>query len=308
MTLQSILAAVAVFSLGINGLSAQLAPAPVGIAGRPVLWTVHFDAERLRTGAGKNLFASLDPILNSLTSDNSPVGAKLESFAIFGFQAQKNSGEGLPLLVDLRFSAAAGGITPRFEAVSKKHDVPIETLEGYPAMHFEHEGKEIWLAKYSDSRLLLSSARGLLETALQAGPDALATSALQSPDEVLGGKVEVEPLLATNPALSDSDLLKLLPHLEFHVLSAGEDLDVNAAAELDSDRSAERANKMIAGMLAAISLQDPKGIPWDERLALKQNGPQLTMHLHLDPQEAKEMFDRFAQEIDHQIKPAKHGK
>ena len=282
---------------------AQAAP-PLTVAGRSALWSMHFDAERLRTGAGKELFASLDPAMIALAGEKSSAPLpKLQALAVFGFQPQKSGDDNFSLLADLGFSAEGGGISPRFEAVSHKRNVPIETIAGYPSMHFQHEGREVWIVKLSDSRVLLSTSRALLEPALAAG--GLAPSTLPGPDEVLGGDVEIASLLADNPALRASELLKLLPHLDFHIFSAGEQLDLDASADLDSERSARRAARMIEGMAAAASMQDSNGVPWDERLVLKQDGPHLTVQLHLEPQEAKRLFDTFARQIENGAKAVK---
>ena len=272
---------------------------PGAPADRPVLWSVHFDAERLRTGAGRELFADLDPILTSLSGDKSSPGGKLESVAISGFRPQKSSGDPFPFLADLRFSAEGSGISQRFEAVSKKRNVPIEDAAGHPTMHFQHEGKEVWIAKWSDTRVLVGTSPGLLAWAAAApAADTPAASPSPAANEMLGGHVEVQSLLAQVPDLRDSELLKLLPHLEFHVLTAGGRLDLNASAQLDSERSARRAARMIDGMVAAVAMHDPSGVPWDERLVLRQDGPGLAMQLHLEPQEAKKLFDSFAREME----------
>ncbi len=279
------------------------APPPT-VAGRAVLWSVHFDAERLRTGAGQELFASLDPILSVLSGDRSSVpGGKLESLAIFGFEPQKTDGA-FPFLADIRFSADGGGVSRRFEAISKKRNLSIETVAGSPAIHFQHEGKEIWIAKLDDTRIIVSTSRGTLELALAPGANVLANAATSRPDEVLGGDLEIKRLLADHPDLRDSELLSLLPHLDFHVLTAGENLDLDASAELDSERSARRAARMIDGMVAGISLRDVGGVPWDERLSLKQDGARLAMQLHLEPHEARKLFDLFAREIENHKKAA----
>ena len=270
---------------------------PPNVAGRPVLWSVHFDAERLRSGLGKELFASIDPILTSLSGEHaSTPGGKLQSLAICGFQPPKDGG-GFPFLADLSFSAEGGGIAQRFQAISKKRDAPVEDLAGFPTIHFQHQGKEVWIAKFNDCRVFVSTSRALLELAVAPGADGFATALPAKPDEMLGGNVEIEPLLAGNPDLRNSELLKLLPHLEFHVLTVGGQLDVNASAELDGERSARRAARMIDGMVAALSMRDAGGVPWDERLTLKQDGPHLGMQLHLEPGEAKKLFDNFAHEI-----------
>ncbi len=285
------------------GSLANAAP-PTTVAGRPVLWSVHFDADRLRTGAGQELFASLDPILSVLSSDKSSVpGGKLTSLALFGFEPQKADGN-LPFLADIRFSADGGGVSGRFEAISKKRNLAIETVAGSPAIHFQHEGKEIWIAKLDDTRICVGTSRGLLESALAPGVNSLVTVPPSRPDEVLGGDLEIKRLLADHPDLRDSELLGLLPHLEFHVLTAGQNLDVDASAELDSDRSARRAARMIDGIVAGISLRDTGGVPWDERLSLKQDGARLAMQLHLEPQEARKLFDMFAREIENHKKAA----
>ncbi len=305
MKLCSIL--IASFALWAGGPFAQAA-APA-FAGRPVLWSVHFDAERLRSGAGQELFADLDPILTSLSGDKSSApGGKLESLALCGFQPQPGGSDPFPFLADLRFSSEGGGISPRFEAVSKKHGVPIEDTAGYPTMHFQHEGKEVWIAKCNDSRVLVGTSQGLLQWALTSDEGGFAAAMPPRPNEMLGGKVEIQSLLAGNPVLRNSELLKMLPHLEFHILSEGAQLDLDASAELDSERSARRAARMIDGMVSALALRDPNGPPWDERLALKQDGPRLAMKLHLEPQEAKKLFDSFAREIENGTKSAKTGK
>ena len=275
------------------------------VAGHPVLWSVHFDADRLRTGVGQELFASLDPILTTLSSDKSSApGGKLQSLAIYGFEPQKGDGH-LPFLADLRFSADGGGIARRFEAISKKRNLSIETVAGSPALHFQHEGKEIWIAKLDDTRIVVCTSRGTLELALAPGANNLATALPSRTDEVLGGDLEIKRLLADHPDLRDSELLSLLPHLEFHVLTAGENLDVDASAELDNERSARRAARMIDGMVAGISLRDTGGVPWDERVSLKQEGARLAMRLHLEPQEARKLFDLFAREIENHKKAPK---
>ena len=299
---------IAAFALWAGGSFARAASQPI-VASRPVLWSIHFDAERLRSGAGQELFTSLDPILISLSGDKSSApGGKLQSLAIFGFEPQKGSAGDLPVFADLSFSSEGEGISRRFEAISKKRDVPIEDIAGYPTIHFPHQGKEVWIAKFTDNRVFVSTSRGLLELALAPGAGGFAASLPARPGEMLGGNIEIESLLAGNPALRDSELLKLLPHLEFHVLSQDAQLDLDASAELDSERSARRAARMIDGMVAGLSLQDPSGVPWDERLVLKQDGPRLAMHLHLEPQEAKKLFDGFAREIDNRTKPAKNVK
>ena len=273
----------------------------------PVLWSVHFDAERLRTGVGKELFANLDPILTALSGEKSSVpGGKLEFLAMTGFQPRKKSGDKFPFLADLRFSPDNGGISRRFEAVSKKRGVPIEPIAGSASMHFEHQGKEVWIAKFTDSRLFVATSRALLEPALSAASAGGITTAPPPADELLGGKVEIGDLLSDHPDLHDSELLKLLPHLDFHVASAGEKLDVDASAELDSDRSARRAARMIDGMVAALALHDTSGVPWDDRLTLKQDGAKLAIQLHLEPQEAKKLFDSFAREIQNHGKHSTH--
>ena len=286
-------------------LGSPVHAAPQGsVAGRPVLWSVHFDADRLRTGAGQELFASLDPILTAFAGDKSSApGGKLKSLTICGFEPQGGEGH-LPFLADIRFSAEGGGVSRRFEAISKKRNLPIETVAGSPAIHFQHQGREVWIAKPDDTRILVSPSRPMLELALARGADS-PTAAPSRPDEVLGGDLEIKRLLADHPALRDSELLGLLPHLEFHVLSAGENLDVDASAELDSDRSARRAARMIDGMVAGISLRDAGGVPWDERVSLKQDGPRLAMQLHLEPREARKLFDLLAHEIESHKKAPK---
>ena len=296
MKLRSIF--LAVFTLWTGGLFAQTAQ-PTTVAGRPVLWSVHFDAERLRTGPGQELFASLEPWLKSLSGEkSSSPAARLESLTVVGFKPQKGSDDPFPLLADLGFSGDNGGISPRFEAIRNKRSIPTEDLAGHPAMHFEHQGKEVWIVKLSDRRVCVSTSRGLLETALATGASPFASSLPPPPGEMLGGSVEIEPLLADNPALRDSELLKLLPSLEFHLLSAGGALNLDASAQLDSERSAKRAARMINGMAAMVSMQDTGGVPWDERLVLKQDGAVLAMHLHLEAQEAKKLFDSFARQIE----------
>ena len=293
------------FSLWAGTLSAQTTPT-AAVAGRPVLWAVHFDAERLRTGAGKKLFASVDPALLSLSSGNAPGGGKLESLALFGLQPQKDGGDGFPLVADLAFSAEGGGIGVRFEAVGKKHGVPIESVGGYPTIHFPHQGKEVWIAKRDDTRVIVSTSRRFLETALAGGADGAGAALSQTPGEVLGGFITVESLLADHPALRDSELFKLLQHLDFHVLSGADDqLDLAASADVDSERSAKRAVKIVDGMVAAFSLRDASGVPWDERLTLKQDGPRLAMGLHLEPGEARALFDLLAHEINDRMNPSK---
>ena len=303
MKLRSII--IAALALWAGGSSARAAAQPI-VAGRPVLWSVHFDAERLRSGTGQELFTSLDPMLASLSGGKSSTpGGKLESLSIFGFEPPQGSGGGFPVFADLSFSSEGGGISQRFEAISKKRDAPTENIAGHPAIHFQHQGKEVWIAKFTDDRVFVSTSRGLLEQALAPGADGFAASLPAKPGEMLGGNVEIESLLAGNPAFRDSELLKLLPHLEFHLLSENAQLDLDASAELDSERSARRAARMIDGMVAGLSLQDPHGVPWDERLVLRQDGPRLAMHLHLEPQEAKKLFDGFAREIDNQTRSAK---
>lgn len=281
------------------------ATTPNTFAGRPVLWSMHFDADRLRTGPGQELFATLDPILTALSREKSGVpGGKLRSLAIVGFDPQK--GDGLaPFVVDVHFTADNGGISQRFDAVAKKRNLPVETLAGVPAIHFQHQGREIWIAKADDTRILVGTSRGTLELALAAGANDLAASVPARPDEVLGGDLEIKRLLADHPDLRDSELLSLLPHLDFHVLSAGENLDVNASAELDSERSARRAARMIDGMVAGVSLREVGGVPWDERVSLKQDGAKLALQLHLDPKEARQLFDLFAHEIENHKKAPK---
>ena len=244
-----------------GGSSAGAASQPI-IAGHPVLWSIHFDAERLRSGAGKELFTSLDPILTSLSGDKSSApGGKLQSVAIFGFEPPPGSAGDFPVLADLSFSSEGSGISQRFEAISKKRDAPIEDIAGYPAIHFQHQGKGVWIAKFTDDRVFVSTSRGLLELALAPGAGGFAASPPAKPGEMLGGNVEIGSLLAGNPALRDSELLKLLPHLEFHVLSGDAAIDLDASAELDSERSARRAARMIDGMVAGLSLQDPTACP-----------------------------------------------
>ncbi len=294
----------AIFTLWVSGLSAQVTP-PTTVGGRPVLWSVHFDAERLRTGAGKKLFADLDPILLPFSAENSPAGGKLESLAIFGFQPQKDGGNKFPLVADLGFSADGGGVSPRFEAISKKRGAPVESIDGHPAIHFQHQGREVWIAKINETRVLVSTSRDFLELALAAGADGPIASLPPRPDEILGGNVEIKPLLANNPALRDSELFKLLPHLDFHISSKGEQLDLDASAELDSERSARRAARMIDGMVAALAMRDASGVPWDDRLVLKQDGPRLAMQLYLEPEEAKKLLDSFARDIETHAKTAK---
>ncbi len=275
-------------------------------ADRPILWSVHFDAERLRAGIGQELFKSLDPVLTSLSGNKaSAPGGKLESLAVFGFRPQKSGGDAFPFLADLGFSAEGGGITQRFDAISKKHAAPVEDIAGYPSIHFQHRGKEVWIGKFADNRVFVSTSRGLLELALTPDGGGFAAAVPAKPDEILGGNVEVESLLARNPDLRDSELLKMLPHLEFHVLTSDGRLDVDASAELDSERSARRAARMIDGMAAGLSMRDANGVPWDERLSLKQDGSRLAMQLHLEPQEAKKLFDSLAHEIENKTKAAK---
>ena len=289
----------------VNASFAQNVPPVVA---SPVLWSVHFDAERLRAGAGQELFASLDPMLTALSGHNAAVpGGKLESFAVSGYPGQKGSGDPFPFLADVRFSSEGGGIAGRFEAISKKRNVPIEELAGVPTIHFQHQGKEVWIAKVNDSRILLGTSRTILATALESNGSGSASATPPKPTEMLGGKVEIEPLLAANPTLRDSQLLKLLPHVEFHLLSEGGQLDLDASAQLDSERSARRAARMIDGMVAALSMHDASGVPWDERLALKQDGGRLAMQLHLEPQEAKKLFDGFAREIESKVKTSAQG-
>ena len=286
------------------GSLASAAP-PNTFAGRPVLWSVHFDADRLRTGAGQELFASLDPMLTILSSDKSSApGGKLKSLAICGFEPQKGEGH-LPFVADILFSADGGGITRRFEAISKKRNLTIETIAGSSVIHFQHQGREVWIAKHDDTRIFVSTSRATLELALAAGSNSLTAATPPRPDELLGGDLEIKRLLADHPDLRDSELLGLLPHLEFHVLTAGENLDVDVSAELDTERSARRAARMIDGMVAGISLRDAVGVPWDERVSLKQDGAKLAMQLHLDPKEARKLFDQFAHEIQNHKKAPK---
>ncbi len=278
------------------------------VAPSPVLWSVHFDAERLRTGAGQELFASLDPMLTALSGQNASVpGGKLESVAVSGYPPRKGSGDPFPFLADFRFSAE-GGVSRRFEAISKKRNAPVEELAGMPTIHFGHQGKEVWIAKIDDTRVLMSTSRAVLTTALAPdGSGPVADAVPRRPTEILGGKIEIEPLLGASPALRDSQLLKLLPHVEFHLLSEGGQLDLDASAQLDSERSARRASRMIDGMVAALSMHDAGGVPWDERLALKQDGGRLSMQLHLEPQEAKNLLDGFAREIESKAKGSIQG-
>lgn len=286
------------------GLPAYAAP-PNTVAKRTVLWSVHFDADRLRTGAGQELFASLDPMLTVLSGDKSSTpGGKLRFGSICGFEPQGGEGH-FPVFAEIIFSEDGGGISHRFEAISKKRNLPIETVADFPAIHFKHEGKEVWIAKPSDTRIFVSTSREILETAAAAGADNDVTAKSSWPGEVLGGDLEIRRLLAAHPDLRDSELLSLLPHLEFHVLTAGENLDVNASAELDSDRSARRAARMIDGMVAGISLRDAGGVPWDERVSLKQDGSKLAIQLHLEPREARKLFDLFAHEIENHKKAPK---
>ena len=290
-----------------SGGSLTRAASQISVAGRPVLWSVHFDAERLRTGLGQELFTTLDPLLASLSGDKSSTpGGKLESLAIFGFQPHKGNGDEFPFLADLAFSSDGGGISRRFEAVSKKHGAPIEDIAGYPSMHFDHQGKEVWIAKLTDTQIFVGTSRNLLELALASGTAGFAAAVPPRPTEMLGGNVEIAPLLATHPALHDSELLKMLPQLEFHILSDAGQLDLDASAALDSERSARRAASMIDGIVAAFAIHDPNGIPWDERLVLKQDGTGLTMHLHLEPQEAKKLFDHFSHALETHANAAKH--
>jgi hypothetical protein len=300
MKIRSLLLAVCLLSTGRGLLDA--APSTV-VAGRPVLWSLHFDVERLRTGPAQELFARLDPFLSSLSGGDAAVpSGRLETFSICGFQPPMGQPSPVSFVADLSFSAASGGIAQRFQAIARKRNLTIEDVAGYPTLHFDHEGREVWIAKLNDTRVLVGTSRDLLQTLLTGGPDALATTLPTRTDEVLGGDVEVETLLTANPNLRNSELLKLLPHLDFHVLSAGDALDVNASAVLDSDRSARRAARMIDGMVAALAMRDPHGVPWDERLVLEQNGARLDMRLHLDSAEAHKLFDSFANEIADGVK------
>lgn len=301
---------IAAAALWVGGTSVHAATPPTVIADRTVLWSVRFDAERLRSGVGQTLFANLDPILTVLSGEKSSLpGGKLESVAVYGFQPPKNAGHDFPLLADLTFTTDNGGISRRFDAVGRKHNAPVETVAGYPAIHFDHEGREVWIGKFSDARVVVSTSRDLLEPALLAGAKGFATVASAKPNEMLGGNVEISSLLATNPILGKSELLNLLPHLDFHVLSDGARFDLDASAELDSDRSARRAARMIDGMVAALSIQDTGGVPWDERLALQQDGARLGMKLHLEPQEAQKLLDGFVHEIQQGVKAhAGHAK
>ncbi len=280
------------------------------VADRPVLWSVRFDAERLRSGLGRELFSNLDPILTALSGERSSLpGGKLESVALFGFQPPKPGSHDFPVLADLTFTADNGGIVRRFEAVSRKHDAPVETVAGFPAIHFAHQGKEVWIGKFSDVRVLVATSRALLEPALASGAGGFTTATPPKPNELLGGNVEIKFLLTGDSALRNSELLNLLPHLDFHILSDGAQLDLDASAELDGDRSARRAARMIDGMVAALSLQSKTDVPWDERLTLKQDGAQLAMKLHLEPQEAKKLFDNFVREIQNaKTKTEEHRK
>ncbi len=295
---------IAVLALWAGPMFAQAAP-QITAAGRPVLWSIHFDAERLRSGAGRELFASIDPLLTALSGDHSSApGGKLESLTILGLQPQQGDADTTPSLADLNVSPDGGGISRRFEAISRKRGLAIVDLAGSPTIHFSHEGKEVWIAKFGDNRLFLGTSRDLLESALKSGGTLFAAVIPQRPDEMLGGKVEIKSLLAGNSGLRDSELLKLLPQIEFHLFSDGAQLDLDASAELDSERSARRASRMVDGMVAALSMHDSGGVPWDERLTLKQDGPRLAAQLHLDAREARKMFDSFAREIEIKIKAA----
>ncbi len=283
------------------------APTPPLVAERPVLWSIHFDNHRLRTGIGRNFIDVLSPFLESLsTSNHSAPGSALESVALYGFEPTNDANEAVPFLADLNFSSEGDGVSQRFDAISKKRHLTIEQIGTYPSIHFDLEGQQIWIAKYSDSRLLVGASRALLEKVLTPGTDNFVLAPSENSNELLGGSVEIGRLLADNHALRKSELLKLLPHLDFHITDTVEQqLNLDATAELDSERSATRAARIIEGMTAAMSLRDAKGVPWDERLNLTQDGPHLALKFHLDPQEVKVILDRLVRELQAQVNSAK---
>lgn len=279
------------------------AAAPASLAGRPVLWSVHLDVNRVRSGVGLELFTNGDAdliprLIATAEKKHGGLGGTLETVAMYGFQPPKNARRDGPFLANFVFSPTGGNISERFEAIRERRGLPVETVAGYPALHFEHEGKEVLVAKVGDYQVVVGTSRELLEAALK--PETGGLASLSSPEnarDLFGGSVELKDLPITDATLSKSELLKLLSHVEFHFDTDNKQLNLNVAAELPDERTAKRAARMIEGMTATLAMEDKTGVPWDERLVLGRDGTRLMMSVHLDPQEAKRLLDRAANEV-----------
>jgi len=268
-------------------LSSPLLPAaePSSLA-----WSFRLSLEEQKAPLQQQLLKKFQPVLGAF--GNSEFLKQLAWLKVVGLtDAQHPDETAFILHLHFRDNSTAKALLGR---LSDKDHGDWEELNGLRALKLgaflQGKGSDIsYLAILDDHHLVLCSSRAAFEILAATSRETYLTDAKDG--ELLGAEFYIPAL---KEAAQGSELLAMLDgRLALKVVPGGEFVDIQSTAEMTDKRSANRARRILEGLVAAMAAQLPPdaAAPLDERLEITADGKNLNARMKLTNAEVQRWLD-----------------
>jgi hypothetical protein len=268
--------------------AAASAPAPV--------WSFRLSLQESKTPLQQELLKKFQPVLGVFSSAD--FFKQLAWIQILGLGDAKHLDDGAFLLhLHFRDDATARSLVQK---LGDKDSGNWESIDGLAVLKInvalQNRGSDTAYLAIPDIRhLVLCSGREALDFFSAMPPESYLSDLKDG--QLLSADFNLGPL---KDVVQGSELLALLGgHVGLKVVPGGEFVNVESSAELADKRSANRARRMLEGLVAAVAAQLPPEAaePLDERLELTAEDKTLTAKVKLTNAEVQRWLEAIEMDI-----------
>jgi len=263
----------------------------------PLAWSFRLSLEDQKTPLQQQLLKKFQPVLGAF--GNLEFLKQLAWVKVVGLtEAQHPDETAFILHLHFRDNSTAKALLGR---LGDKDHGDWEELNGLRALKFsaslQGKGSDVaYLAIPDDHHLVLCSSRPAFEILAATSRETYLADAKDG--ELLGAEFYIPAL--KEAAAGTSELLAMLDgHLALKVVPGGEFVDLQSTAEMTNKRSANRARRILEGLVAAMAAQLPPdaAAPLDERLEITADGKNLNARMKLTNAEVQRWLDAIETDL-----------
>jgi len=259
-------------------------------------WSFRLSLEDQKTPLQQQLLKKFQPVLGAF--GNLEFLKQLAWIKVVGLtEAQHPEETAFILHLHFRDDSTAKALLGR---LGDKDHGDWEELNGLRALKFsaslQGRGSDVaYLAIPDDHHVALCSSRSAFEILAATSKETYLVEARDA--ELLSAEFYMPAL---KEAAGTSELLAMLDgHLALKVVPSGEFVDLQSSAEMTDKRAANRARRILEGLIAAMAAQLPPEVaePLDERLELTADGKKLNARVKLTNAEVQRWLDAIETDL-----------